>query len=157
MSRAPRAFTLVELTLALGILVVVSGLVIVRLGGWSPRQRVISTANQIGNTFSLYRELARNQERLYAMVLEPDAGSVSIYAPLERQKSALNSSTLVHRFTLPEGMELQLSTTTTEQPYVVYLDATGVVPHFEARVLQGEQSIALRADAIFNRIDYAEK
>lgn len=157
MRRAPRAFTLVELTLALGIMVVVSGLVIVRLGGWSPRQRVISTANSIGNTFSLYREMARNQERLYAMVLEPDVGMVSIYAPLERQKMALNNSTIVHRFKVPEGMELQFSSTSTEQPYIVYFDGTGVVPHFEVRVLQGDHSIVLRADAIANRIDYEEK
>ena len=152
--RPARGFTLIELTIALAILVVVSGLVIVRMGGWGPRQRVITAARTIGNTLSYYREVARNEERTYAMVLETNAKRISVYAPLERQISALNSAALIRSIDLPSGIEVQYQSQTTNDPPIIFLDSKGIVPNFQINVQQGGEHVLIKTDPIVNRISY---
>jgi len=155
--KQPRGFTLIELSMALAVLVIVSGLVIVRAGGWGPRQRAISAARTIGNTLSHYRELARNEERLYAYVLDGDAGRISIYAPVERQGSSLTSSVLVRSVELPAGFEFEFQGLNANKIQVVYLDRNGVIAQFRLVVRQGDHSISVNADPILNLVTYDEK
>lgn len=155
--KSARGFTLIELTMALAVLVVVSGLVIVRAGGWGPRQRVISAARSIGNTVSHYREMARHEERIYALVFDVDTKRISIYAPQERQPSSLTSSTLIRTIEVPSGIEFKCQTLNTTNPLVLYLDRKGVVPELSIEVQQGEYRIRVHADPIVNLVTYDEK
>jgi len=143
--------------MALAVLVIVSGLVIVRAGGWGPRQRAISTARTIGNTFSYYRELARNEERLYAFVLDGNAHRISVYAPAERQISSLTSSVHVRSIELPAGFEFEFQGLNTSKAQVIYLDRKGVIAEFRLTVRQGDLSISVNADPILNLVKYDEK
>jgi prepilin-type N-terminal cleavage/methylation domain-containing protein len=63
-------FTLIELTVALAILVVASGVIIVRIAGWSSRQSLNSSARAFGNTIRTWRERARTEETTYTLTLE---------------------------------------------------------------------------------------
>jgi len=155
--RFARGFTLIELSMALAVLVIVSGLVIVRAGSWGPRQRAISTARSIGNSLSYYRELARNEERLYAFVLDRDAKRILIYAPLERQVSALTTAVLIRNVDLPAGIDFEFQGQITNTIQVIYLDRKGVIPDFRLVVRQGEHSISVHADPILNSVTYDEK
>jgi len=62
-----RGFTLIELTIVLAILVIVSGFSITRLPGWSSRQALRSSARVLGNTIRTWRERARADETPYSL------------------------------------------------------------------------------------------
>lgn len=76
-----RGFTLVELTVVLAIIVVASGLIIARVGGWSSRQGLASSARTLGNMIRTYRERAELEEAPYLLALDLDKGTWSVAPP----------------------------------------------------------------------------
>jgi prepilin-type N-terminal cleavage/methylation domain-containing protein len=65
-----KGFTLIELAVVLAIIAIVSGLVVVRLPGWSSRQALRASATALENAIKIWREKAQTEERTYELVLE---------------------------------------------------------------------------------------
>ena len=74
--QSPRSgFTLIELTVALSIAVVLAGVVLVRVDGWSPRQKLNTSARALGNTIRTWREKAQLEESVYMLQIDSDKGA----------------------------------------------------------------------------------
>ena len=154
MKQVARGFTLIELTLVLGLVVIVSGLVITRMGSWSPRHRVISAANTVGNTLSFYRELARNEEKLYAIVFEPESHQLKVYAPQERHVAALVPSALIKTIAIPNDVDVHIQGASNDAVRTVFLDAKGVLPPMTIQAIKGEHSVRCTVDPLLNKVAY---
>ena len=76
----PRSgFTLIELTIALSIAVVLAGVVLVRVDGWSPRQELNTSARALGNTIRTWREKAQLEESVYILQIDRDKGTWKVF------------------------------------------------------------------------------
>jgi len=132
-------FTLIELTVALAILVVASGLIIVRVAGWSSRQSLHTSARSLGNTIRTWRERARTEETSYTLTFE-DARY-----QLAAGKEILRRGQLGAGETFESG------------PKSLALTPRGILPEtrITIRNAPGER-VTLVLGALVNEIDYQE-
>ncbi|HLY08746.1 MAG TPA: type II secretion system protein [Planctomycetota bacterium] len=137
--RQKDGFTLIELVVALAILVVASGLVIVRITGWSSRQALNSSARTLGNALRTWRERARTEETTYLFSL--DEGRWQIAAG----KEILRRGRLGSRESVEGG------------PITLVLSPRGILPatRMTLRNVSGER-VSLVLGTLVNEIDYEE-
>jgi prepilin-type N-terminal cleavage/methylation domain-containing protein len=72
-----RGFTLIELTVVLSVVVVLAGLLIVKVAGWTPRQSLNQSARGFGSALGLWRERARFDEASCRVVWRERSWSIS--------------------------------------------------------------------------------
>ncbi len=70
-------FTLIELTVVLAVVVVLSGFLIVRVTGWSPRQSLNASTRAFGGALRVWRERARFDESSCRIAWKGNAWTVS--------------------------------------------------------------------------------
>ena len=75
--RRRAGFTLIELAVVLSAVVVLSGVLIVRVSGWTPRQSLHRSARAFGGTLRVWRERARFDEAAYRVAWTEKAWSVT--------------------------------------------------------------------------------
>jgi prepilin-type N-terminal cleavage/methylation domain-containing protein len=135
-----RGFTLIELVVVLAVLVVASGIVIVRVTGWSSRQSLHASGRAVGNTIRVWRERARTEEMTYTLVLDERTYQVS------QGKEVLRMGRLGAGETFESVKAMTLAFT-----------PRGILP--ETRVtLRNEhgERVTLVVGALLNEIDYKE-
>lgn len=71
-----KGFTLVELTIATAILIVLAGTIILRVQGWSSRQELNASARALGNILIAFREKAQSEDRAYVFEFTQDGYQV---------------------------------------------------------------------------------
>ena len=156
-----KAFTLIELTVALALVVLFLGLVVVRLNFGSDRQRTVAAARRLGNLIETYREKATAGDSLYALQFDSDRGVCAVYQPAERNAVLFQSLQPTKTFALTppltiskvmqQGRELS-------KPVVIFLDDKGLVPDLSIEITSGQGAVVvLRADLLVNVIRYEER
>ncbi|HEX7900573.1 MAG TPA: prepilin-type N-terminal cleavage/methylation domain-containing protein [Planctomycetota bacterium] len=70
-------FTLIELTVVLAVVVVLSGFLVLRVSGWTPRQSLNASARAFGGALGVWRERARFDETTYRVAWKERAWSVT--------------------------------------------------------------------------------
>lgn len=135
-----RGFTLIELTVVLAVLVVASGFVIVRVGGWSSRQTLSASARALGNTLRLWRERARTEETTYRLVFD------------ELGYRILSGEEVLRKGRLGAGESFD-----PRPPSPMAFTPRGLLPEtrISLRNTQGDQVILI-VGALINEIDYQE-
>jgi len=130
--------TLIELTVALSILVVASGLLVLRVSGWTSRQSLHASARAVGNVIRAWRERARVEETTYTMECEG------------RTYRILSGKEVVRRGSLPPSQSF-------ERPIGIAFGPRGVLPETRIRIVgsSGEE-VTLILGAAANEIDYSE-
>lgn len=155
-----KGFTILELTIALTLMVILMGLVVIRLGFGSSRQQTVDAARKVGNLLSTYREKAMTDECLYALRLDASTGQYAVFRPLERNAAALEGMTPIKTATLQapirfgkvmaKGMELPA-------PVTIFLDPKGFLPDFSIEVASYNNAVViLRPDPVVNEVRYDE-
>ncbi len=146
-------FTLIELSIALAITVVLGGLVIVRVGGWSARQELHASARALGNAIRTWRERAELEERPFILVLDREKSGWRVEArgDLARERLAEGRLREGQAFgkVLADKMELS-------GPISLVFDARGSLPEIRIEVLAGEEKVLLRLEALVNEVAYEE-
>jgi type II secretory pathway pseudopilin PulG len=158
-SRA-RGFTILELTIALTLMVVLMGLVVIRLGFGSSRQQTVDAARKVSNLFSTYREKAMTDECLYAIRLDASTGQYSVFRPAERNAATLEGMTALRTAALQASMSFgKIMTQGTELPAPVtfFLDAKGLLPDISIEVISDKCTVVLRPDKILNEVRFDER
>jgi prepilin-type N-terminal cleavage/methylation domain-containing protein len=134
-------FTLIELTVALAILVVASGLVIVRLSGWSSRQALHSSARTLGNTIRSWRERARAEETTYTLELE------------ERSYRIRSGKEILRAGGLGAGESFTPGT-----GRLLILNSRGILPETRLTIQNAHgERVSIGLKALTNEIDYQEE
>lgn len=143
MKRIPSGFTLVELTIALSIVVIAMGLVIVRVGGWSSRQRLHASARALGNTIRAYREKARLDEEVYTLRLEPRQYWIEA-------RGDAGETIILRRGTLGQGQTFH-----DPFPAVICLKPKGILPEtiLQIRSAAGDE-VSLFLGSVTHEIEY---
>jgi prepilin-type N-terminal cleavage/methylation domain-containing protein len=154
----PRAFTLIEVTLALALALVLLALVIVRLPWGGPRQAVIQAANRLGCQVRLCRERAREEEALYALRLNLASGSYSVVRPADRSEDALAKAAILYSAALAAPLSFkQVLMQGSPQPNpVLFFDARGVLPETSIDIATQQVGVLLRIDPVLNEVVYVE-
>lgn len=158
--RHPRAFTLVELTVALALMAVLLGLVIVRFTWGSPRQQVFAEARKFGNLVETFRERALSEERLYALSVDMDAGTFSVSRPAERSAAWVARAPIVRSEHLNQAIYFKsanLNDQDIPSPVIIFLDARSVVPPMQWILahIHGE-SVSIKLDPLQSEVSYEE-
>ena len=153
-------FTLIELTITLGLVVILMGLVIVRFDWGSPRQRAIAAARQLGNMLITYREKAIEEERLYALRLDTRNGEYEIYSPVEKNIPAIEKATPIKKVRLDTALSIKnvkIQDTSCNSPVVIFFTPKGVSSELFIEIVNaGGLSIVLKAGSVVNEITYHE-
>ncbi len=152
-------FTLIELSVALAIAIVVTGVVIVRVGGWSSRQELRNSARALGNVIRTYREKAQLEERPYLLVLDREGGTYGVRIPAEGpwpsreeevRKGRLGPGRSFKRITIG-GVDAQ-------DKVVLLFGTRGILPETQIVVRDTQdEEILLVVGALTNEVTYAEK
>jgi prepilin-type N-terminal cleavage/methylation domain-containing protein len=146
-------FTLIELSIALAIAVVLGGLVIVRVGGWSARQELHASARALGNAIRTWREKAELEERPFILVLDRENGRWRVEARgvLTRDKVAEGQLREGQGFgrVLAEKVELA-------DPVSLVLDARGILPEIRIELLSGKEKVFVRLEPFLNEVAYED-
>jgi prepilin-type N-terminal cleavage/methylation domain-containing protein len=152
-------FTLIELSVALAIAVVVTGIVVVRVEGWSSRQELRNSARALGNVIRTYREKAQFEERPYLLVLDPEAGTYGVRVPAEGpwpsreeeiRKGRLGPGRSFKKITIG-GIEAKETVT-------LLFGTRGILPETQIVVRNTQdEEIRLVVGALTNEVTYAEK
>jgi prepilin-type N-terminal cleavage/methylation domain-containing protein len=133
-------FTLLELTVVLAVVAVASGLLIVRVTGWSSRQALNASARSLGNSIRTWRERARTEESTYALLLE------------DRAYRIVSGKETLRKGRLGGGQSFEPG-----RPGSVVFTPRGLLP--ETRLVirneQGER-VTLVLGTLVNEIDYQE-
>jgi prepilin-type N-terminal cleavage/methylation domain-containing protein len=143
-ARARRTgFTLLELTVVLSIIVILSGIVIVRVDGWSSGQRLRAAARTLGGRIRATREKARLEERTCVLTMEFDTGSYRI----QERPGQLSPGVSFSRVTVA-GQPVS-------SPAILSFDSRGVIPESQI-TLAGEhhEILTLTLKALENAIEY---
>ena len=157
-ARFRTGFTLIELTVALSIAVVVMGLVVVRVEGWSSKQTLRTTARRLGNTIRTFREKARLEETGYLLTLNLDKNDYKI-EPLYKNPLSYGRKTL-RTGSLPGGQsfgkvlmgEIELQT-----PVAIPFTERGVLPELSVTIVNGHgEEVTLTLGALTNEVTYEE-
>lgn len=153
-------FTLVELVVVLTIMVVLLGLVIVRVGGWTPRQRLSASARALGNTIRTFRERAELEERVYVLTLDSDAGTYAVATEAERGPFRLGEMEEVRKGRLEAGQafaRFQVGETERSGLLILHLTPKGVGPATRITIRGGhDEEVTLGIGALVNEIEYSE-
>jgi prepilin-type N-terminal cleavage/methylation domain-containing protein len=148
--KSQSGFTLIELVVALAIIVVITGLVIVRVDGWSSRQALHASARALGNAIRLYREKAQEDEETCTLRLELDRATYSVTAAgqtLRRGKLGVGQS-----FGKAYAGEDEVST-----PVILNLGPRGLVPEVTIAIENSAgEKVTLKVSAMANEVTYAE-
>ena len=143
-------FTLIELTVALAIAVVIVGLVIVRVDGWSSRQALHASARALGNTIRLYREKAQEEEETYTLRIELDRGTYDVTA----------QGLLVRRGKLGTGRtfgKVRAGETEVPTPVILNLGPRGILPEMILEIEgAAKEKVTLKVGSMANEVSYAE-
>jgi prepilin-type N-terminal cleavage/methylation domain-containing protein len=92
MNRRRAGFTLIELTVVLAVVVVLSGLLILRVTGWTPRQSLNASARAFGGALGVWRERARFDETSYRVAWKDRAWTVTSSADERMAGGTLGSA-----------------------------------------------------------------
>jgi len=135
-----RGFTLIELTVVLAVLVIASGIVIIRVTGWSSRQALHSSARALGNTIRVWRERARTEETSYALVMD------------ERSYQITAGKEVLRKGSLGGGESFDSG-----RPVTLVFTPRGVLPETRVTIRNGPgERVTLVVGALVNEIDYQE-
>jgi len=137
--RRRTGFTLIELAVALAVLVVASGIVIVRVSGWSGRQTLHASARALGNAIRVWRERARAEETSYTLSLDEGKYQISV------------GGEVLRRGRLGGGESFEAA------PASIVLTPRGILPEtrITLRNTSGER-VTLVLGTLVNEIDYEE-
>ena len=132
-------FTLIELTVALAILVIASGVILVRVSGWSGRQALHASARTLGNTIRLWRERSRTEETSYRLSMDEGAYQITV------------GKEILRRGQLGGGAQFE------DGPSSVLLSPRGILPdtRITLRNASGDR-VTLVLGTLLNEIDYQE-
>lgn len=133
-------FTLIELVISLAVVIIVSGVLLIRITAWSPNQALLASARSVGNVLRTVREQARHQETSLTVTLQDR--EYRVFTP---------SSELVRRGSLNAGEAF-------EPPQVLVFGPSGVLP--EKRVtIRGasDRRVTLILGQLLNEIEYQEQ
>ena len=132
-------FTLLELVITLSIVVVLTGVVVLRVAGWTPRQKLHASARSLGNALRTWRERAISEEAVYRLAFTQEGWTVSDA-----------SGALVGRGRLSAGQVL-------EAPDGVVFDRRGILSPLRFVIRNaGGDGLAVVPGTVMNEIDYAE-
>lgn len=157
--RKERGFTLIELTVALAIGVVLSGIVIVRVDGWSSGATLRSKARGLGNLICTYREKAQLEESVYVLEIDLEKGTYLVTvvdeddlagAPELIRKGSLGARRSFGP-ALVDGVE-------EKKALALVFDARGILPETQLAITNEEkETITLVLGALVNEVGYVEK
>lgn len=143
-------FTLVELAVALGVAVVAMGIVVVRVDGWSSRERLKASARTLGNLIRTHRERAESEERVYVLELHLDRGEYRFSSEGE----------LVRQGTLPPGQtfgKVKAGEVVLPSPVRLTFGPRAVLPEIEILIQGGEKErVSLTLGSWVNEVSYAQ-
>lgn len=158
--RRQRAFTLVELTVALALVVVLLGLVIVRLGGFSPRQHLASEARKLGNAIETCRGMAAMEETLYVLTLDRESGTYTVRKPAERSQAAIEQAPVIRSGRL-DGVLLKTAWIQDREvtgPVQLTFDGRGIQPAWRLDLyIEDKAAVSLTIDPLVNEVRYEER
>jgi len=138
--RKSRGFTLIELTIVLAVVVVLSGILVLRIGGWSSRQSLNASARSLGNSLRLVRGRAEVDERPYRLLIE---GST--------WKGLAHSGELVTRGKLSSGQEFEPG------PAELRFDGRGIALPARLAIRNGSgERVVIVVSALSNTVEYHE-
>lgn len=160
-SRSPKrkGFTLLELTVVLALVVVIAGVVIVRVDGWSSRQALRGSARTLGNVIQLYRGKAELEERTYLLTLEMGSGR---YRVDEKGQGAGGAATpeALRTGSLGSGRSFErvmMGETLLPSPVVLVLGPRGVLGNIRIAIAnRDKEQVTLALGVLENDIDYVE-
>jgi len=160
MRRRARGFSLVELAIVLALIAVLAGLVVARFAWGGARQMVIGEARRLGNLAETCRERAMTEERLYALRVDAETGTIAALQPEERSAEALERAPVFRRVKLDANVRLEAVTLNAQPlaaPVVLYFDARGFAPpvHWKFKHAQGA-SVTVKFDALHSEAAYDE-
>jgi prepilin-type N-terminal cleavage/methylation domain-containing protein len=132
-------FTLIELTVALAIVVVASGILILRFTGWSSKQSLRSSSRALGNVIRVWRERAKTGETSYTLTVDESRYQVAAGGEILRRGRFGEGETV-------EGGPLSL-----------VFAPRGILPEtrLTLRNAAGER-VMLLLGSLINEIDYEE-
>lgn len=149
-----RAFTLVELSVTVAIILVALGLVVVRIDGWTARHGLNASARVLGNTIRTYREKALLEERTYTVLIDVRSGTYEVRA----RSAGAAGPVCVRR--LGEGRSFEtvrIGAVPREGVASLRFDARGVLPEVEIVLrAQSGEGITLRPGTVLNEVEYEE-
>jgi type II secretion system protein H len=136
-----RGFTLIELTVVLAIVVVATGILVLRVAAASPRQSLEASARALGTTIRAWRERARADEETYTLRMAGHSWTLSA-----------GPSEILKKGELGAGQEFGRDT-----PATLSFTPRGVLP--ETRITLGNRSgetITLRIHPLLNVVEVAD-
>ena len=153
-------FSLIELTVALALVAILLTLVVVRVGVFTPRQRLIHEARKLGQTIETYRELAATQEGLYVLVLDPQTGTFQVRKPVERNLELLERAPLIRAGRLEEVhvKTMRVKAQALTGPLTLTFDSNGIQPAWTMELAHASGvGLYLHVDPMVNEVRYDEK
>ncbi len=148
--RRRSGFTLIELTVALAIAVVIAGLVIVRVDGWSSRQSLHASARSFGNTIRLYREKAQEEEELYTLRIALDRGTYDV----------TSAGLVIRRGRLKVGQSFgkaRSGDVVLSDPVILNLGPRGILPETAIDLKAGStETVTVKVASAANEVIYEE-
>ena len=153
-----RGFTLIELAVALSLVVVVTGLVVVRVDGWSSRQKLRTSARRLGNTIRFYREMAQLHEEVYGVSLDLEGGTYKVLALEER--TFFGKPAKIREGRLSSGQKfgsVLIGEIEMASPFMMILGPRGVLPEIQIGIENGsDELVILTVEALVNEVGYEE-
>lgn len=146
-------FTLIELAVALAIAVVLGGLVIVRVGGWSARQELRASARALGNAVRTWREKAELEERAYVLVLDRERSRWRVEAAEGQALEAVAGGKLGEGQAFGKMLAGKVELV---DPVKLLFDSRGILPEIRIEILAGEEKVVLRIEPVVNEVAYEE-
>jgi type II secretory pathway pseudopilin PulG len=162
------AFTLIEVVVAATLALTLLMLVVVRFNWGSPRQAAIVAARNLGFQISKFRELARDEETLYALQLDIAHGSYRVLQPADRTADALSIAPVKYKATLDVPLafkQIMLQGKVQSEKVTIFFDARGLLPELSIAISNGQNNdsqssqvgILLKVDSVLNEIDYVDQ
>jgi len=148
--RRNAGFTLVELAVALSIAVVIAGVILVRVDGWSSKERLRSGARTLGNLIRLYRERAQSEEVIYVLRIDRDHGIYRIAMGDETLREGRLGTALSFGKVLSAGAEVK-------DPVSVSFGPRGLLPELGITIENSDrEKITIRVESFLNEVRYVE-
>jgi Tfp pilus assembly protein FimT len=143
-------FTLVELAVALGVAVVAMGIVVVRVDGWSNKERLKASARTLGNLIRTHRERAEAEERIYVLEMNLEKGEYAFSSEGE----------LIRKGMLPPGQafgRVKAGEVVLPSPVRLAFGPKAVLPEIEILLQGGEKElVSLTLGSWVNEVSYAQ-
>jgi prepilin-type N-terminal cleavage/methylation domain-containing protein len=146
-----KGFTLIELAVALAIGVVVVGVVIVRVDGWSSKGRLRGSARALGNTIRLYREKAQSEEAVYQLAIDVEKGTYSVAVAGEKVRTGKLKAGHSFGKVSSGGIEMK-------SPFQVAFGPRGILPEIQIPIQDGpKDAVLLTLSSLANEVTYSER